>query len=121
MKSFINCMVLKDGDCLLEHFSRKSSWKYAPYEIGSGKPMKAEIVSFPELSRDFRKKKNWYRFFFDEPNGCTYQVNFKKDTMWKKKGRNTFVAPHSYSGNTYIKWKQEDGKWVIEEIGETVV
>jgi hypothetical protein len=38
---------------------------------------------------------------------------------WKKRGADTFVAPDSSSGDTYIKWRREGQKWVIGEIGET--
>ena len=77
------------------------------------------MVKYEVMAKDFAAKQGWYGFFFDEPNGYTFRVNFRQGEMWKKKGPNTFVCPQSDSGNTYVAWKPEGGKWVIQKIGET--
>lgn len=119
MKSFIDAMVRKDKSAVLSFFSQSSPWKYVSYEIGTVKVTGTSMVSYAVMAKDFANKKGWYGFFFHEPNGYTFQVNFQKGVMWKKKGADTFVYPQSHLDKTYIKWKQEGGKWVIQEIGET--
>jgi hypothetical protein len=119
MNSFIQAMAQKDPSAILSAFSRQSPWRYQPYEIGTGRPLKPAIVPSTKMAHDFRQKQNWYDFFLADPNGYTFRVNFMGDNKWKKRGTDTFVAPDSDSGNTYIKWRLEDNKWVIAEIGET--
>jgi hypothetical protein len=34
---------------------------------------------------------------------------------WKLKGRNTFVPPDD-TDNVYVRWRREDGQYVVEEI-----
>ena len=119
MRSFINAVVGKDKSAILSFFSPNSSWQYVGYEIGTGKVIATKTVNYQVMTKDFANKKGWYSFFFDEPNGYTFRVNFRKGEMWKAKGRNTFVCPQSDSGNTYVAWMQEGGKWVIQKIGET--
>jgi hypothetical protein len=119
MRSFIDAVVRKDKAAVLSFFSPTSPWQYLGHEIGSGKVVANRMVTYQAMTQDFAAKKGWYGFFFDEPNGYTFRVNFRKGEMWKKKGQNTFVCPQSESGNTYVTWRQEGEKWVIQKIGET--
>ena len=119
MRSFINAVVRKDKSAILSSFSTSSPWQYIGYEIGSGKVSATKTVTYQTMASDFANRKGWYNFFFDEPNGYTFRINFRPGEMWKKKGSNTFVCPQSGSGNTYVAWRPERGKWVIEKIGET--
>jgi hypothetical protein len=119
MRSFIDAVVRKDKSAILSSFSPSSPWQYVGYEIGTGKVIATKMVNYQVMTKDFASKKGWYGFFFNEPNGYTFRVNFRQGEMWKKKGRNTFVCPQSDSGNTYVAWMQEGEKWVIQKIGET--
>jgi hypothetical protein len=119
MRSFIDAVVRKDKSAILSFFSPSSPWQYVGYEIGTGKVISTKMVNYQVMTKDFAAKKGWYGFFFHEPNGYTFRVNFLGGKMWKKKGPNTFVAPDSDSGNTYVTWKPEGEKWVIQKIGET--
>jgi hypothetical protein len=119
MQSFIQAMAQKNPDGIYTAFSRQSPWRYQPYEIGTGRPLKPSTVSPQRLAKDFHQKKDWYNFFLADPNGYTFRVNFIRDNNWKKRGADTFVAPDSDDGKTYITWRQEGDRWVIATIGET--
>ena len=60
--------------------------------------------------------KGMYVFFFEQPDGWAYQVEFRRGQMWLRGPGNTFLPPQSSMGHTYIKWKQEGNKWVIDEL-----
>ena len=119
MQSFIQAMAQKNPHAILAAFSQQTPWKYQPYEIGTGRPLKAAVVNPKQMANDFRKKRGWYNFFLADPNGYTFRLNFMRNLPWKKRGADTFVAPESGSGNTYVKWRVEGQKWVIAVIGET--
>jgi hypothetical protein len=119
MRSFIDAVVRRDKAGILASFSTTSPWQYLGYEIGTGKIVANRMVKYEVMAKDFAAQKGWYGFFFNEPNGYTFRINFRQGEMWKKKGPNTFVCPQSDSGNTYVTWKPEGGKWVIQKIGET--
>ena len=119
MRIFINAMASRDKNTVLSFFSEKVLCKNVFYEIGTTKPMHTGYIYFKKLATDFKNNTGYYNTFFQKPNGYTYLSNFKRNVMWKKKGDNTFVHPHSDFGTTYIKWKWVDGKWVIYEIGDT--
>jgi hypothetical protein len=118
MQAFITAMVQKNAAGILAAFSRQSPWHYQPYEIGTLRARKAVSVSPGQMARDFRQRRNWYDFFTAEPNGYTFRVNFMRSNRWRKRGSDTFVAPDSDTGKTYIKWRREGNRWVIAEIGE---
>lgn len=119
MQSFIQAMAQKKPDGILAAFSQQTPWKYQPYEIGTGRPLKAAVVAPKQMATDFQKKQGWYNFFLEEPDGYTFRLNFMRNLPWKKRGADTFVAPESDSGNTYVKWRPEGQRWVIAVIGET--
>ena len=119
MQSFIQAMAQKQPSGILAAFSPQTPWKYQPYEIGTGRPLKADVVNPGQMANDFQKKRGWYNFFLADPNGYTFRLNFMRNLPWKKRGADTFVAPESDSGNTYVKWRLEGQRWVIAVIGET--
>ena len=119
MRSFIDAVVRKDKSAVLAFFSPTSPWQYLGYEIGSSKVIATKTITYQVMAQDFANRKGWYGFFFNEPNGYTFRINFRPGEMWKKKGSSIFVSPQSDSGNTYVVWRPEGGKWVIAKIGET--
>jgi hypothetical protein len=119
MQAFMQAMVNKNAPAIFAAFSQQSAWKYQPYDISSGRPLPSVAVTPGELRRDFQQKTGWYNFFMEDPDGYTFRVNFIHLKPWKKRGAETFVAPDSSTGNTYITWRREGQKWVIAEIGET--
>jgi len=119
MQSFIQAMAGKNPNGILAGFSQQLPWKYQPYEIGTGRPLKAAVVNPKQMAHDFQKKRGWYNFFLADPNGYTFRLNFMRNLPWKKRGADTFVAPESDSGNTYVQWRLEGQRWVIAVIGET--
>jgi hypothetical protein len=119
MQSFIQGMFNKNPATIFAAFSRQSPWRYQPYEIGSGRRLPEVTVTPEKMAQDFQQKADWYNFFMEDPDGYTFRVNFIHGKPWKKRGADTFVAPDSSTGNTYVKWRREGPKWVIGEIGET--
>jgi hypothetical protein len=119
MQSFIQAMVNKNSAAISSAFSQQSPWRYQPYEIGTNRRLKPASVTPEKMAHDFQHRTGWYDFFLADPNGYTFRVNFMHSNKWKKRGADTFVAPDSDSGNTYITWRREGERWVIGEIGET--
>jgi hypothetical protein len=118
MGAFSQAMYRKNPQGVLAAFSRTSPWRYVNYEIGSGKQLSSRMVTFSHLEADFQRKTGWYNFFFAKPNGYTFMVLFLRGEPWQKRGASTFVPPGADS-RTHITWRQEGGRWVIGEIGET--
>lgn len=119
MQSFIQAIAQKNPKGILAAFSQQTPWQYQPYEIGTGRPLKVAVINPQKLVSDFKNKQGWYDFFLADPNGYTFRVNFMRHKPWKKRGPDTFVAPESDSGNTYVTWRREGERWVIAIIGET--
>ncbi|MFZ2087891.1 MAG: hypothetical protein WAU47_04895 [Desulfobaccales bacterium] len=119
MQSFVQAMKSKNVSGILASFSQMTPWKYQPYEIGTGKALKTAVVTPKQMLSDFGKKRGWHDFFLAEPNGYTFRLNFMENKPWKKRGADTFVAPDSESGKTFVTWRLEGQKWVIAAIGET--
>ena len=78
MRSFIDAVVRKDKSAILSSFSPSSPWQYVGYEIGTGKVIATKTVSYQVMAKDFASQKGWYGFFFHEPNGYTFRINFRQ-------------------------------------------
>jgi hypothetical protein len=109
-------MVNHDSRALLAFFPKKSSFRLIPYTIGNDTPDASQSISYDRLKNDFAHKGQLYTFFFEQPNGWAYQVEFRRGEPWQKGPDSIFIAPRSSRGHTYIKWKQEGSKWVVGEI-----
>ncbi len=119
MQAFVQAMYHKNPQQVLAAFPRQSPWRYVQYEIGSGRQLSSRLVSFAQMATDFQRKTGWYRFFLDEPDGYTFMVLFIRNEPWTRSGPDTFAPPHAGISRTHITWRQEGGRWVIGEIGET--
>lgn len=119
MNAFVQAMVSKDSQGVLAAFSPQQPWRFVGYEIGTGRQNASNMVNFAQMSNDFQTRGGWYHFFFDEPNGYTFRLNFLKGVKWKKQGTTFHRASKDKSVRHYIKWRQEGGRWVIAEIGDT--
>jgi hypothetical protein len=119
MQAFIQAMHHKTPQAVLAVFSQQTPWRYVNYEIGTGKQLSSRMVSFQQMAADFQRKTGWYNFFFAKPNGYTFMVLFFRGEPWRQSGPATFTPPDVGTAKTHITWRQEGGKWVIAEIGET--
>ena len=114
MRKFIRALKKRDVEGFLSLFSRQKFF-YA------NNPMNAMrvAISYAELAADLRKKGDWYFTYLERGDGGDYDVfvdNIGEGEMWRVDGVR-YVPPGSeISSPTYVKWRREGGKWVIDEI-----
>ncbi len=116
MQAFYEAMIRKDSRTVLGSFSPKTGFKLISYEIGQNSPETITTVFYDKLKMDFAVRTGLYQFFFAKPDGWEYNVEFRQGEPWRKGPNNTYFAPQSSMGHTYIKWKQEGNRWVIDEL-----
>ena len=95
MRSFIDAVVRKDKSAILSSFSPSSPWQYVGYEIGTGKVIATKTVNYQVMAKDFASQKGWYGFFFHEPNGYTFRINFRQARCGRKKARIPLFVPRA--------------------------
>ena len=78
MQAFFEAMVNKNPPAVLSFFPQKSNFRLVPYEIGSKTPETPATISYNQLKNAFAKKGELYVFFFEQPNGWAYQVEFRR-------------------------------------------
>jgi hypothetical protein len=120
MQRFERAVVRKDIASLKGLFSRHRPLQYAAYDIETGLPLTYRTVGAELLRSDLQEGGEWRRFFCAEPNGYEYRVHFVGGGPWVYRGGGMFFAPKSPWGNTYLRWRLEQGRWVVREIGETL-
>jgi len=77
-------------------------------------------VPYSELAADLRKKGDWYFTYLERGQGGDYDAfvdNIGQGGMWRRVDGVRYVPPDSeIPSATYVKWRKEGGKWVIDEI-----
>jgi hypothetical protein len=114
MGSFIASLKNTDVPKFLSHFSR-SGFFYANNPLNE---MRA-TVSYAELARDLRRKGEWYCTYLKRCDELDAFVdNIADGEMWPRIGGARFVPPgQDASSPTFVTWRKEAGRWVIDEIG----
>jgi hypothetical protein len=113
MRKLIASLMKKDVTTFLSLFSR-SRFYYANNPLNQMR----FAVPYSELAKDLRKKGDWYCTYLQRCDDLDAFVdNINAGEMWPRAGGAKFVPPGSDAESlTYVKWRKENGKWVIDEI-----
>jgi hypothetical protein len=113
MRKLITSLMKKDVTSFLSLFSR-SRFFYANNPLNQMRI----AVPYSELARDLGKKGDWYCTYLERCDELDAFVdNINKGEMWPRVGGAKFVPPGSEGETlTYVKWRKEGGRWVIDEI-----
>jgi len=113
MRKLIDSLMKKDVATFLSLFSR-SRFFFA------NNPMNEYRMAVPysELARNLRQKGDWYCTYLARCDDLDAFVdNINDGEMWPRVGGTRFVPPGSDAESlTFVRWRKENGKWVIDEI-----
>ncbi|BCM89903.1 hypothetical protein IAD21_01753 [Abditibacteriota bacterium] len=120
MRKFINAFRTNDRTAFLACFSKsKPSYHLNPQNIGS-KSHYRTTLSYSGLAADVKQKKGWYWTYLERGEDGDMDAfidNVPNGTMWTRTADNKFVPPGSeVTSSTYVKWRKEGTRWVIDEI-----
>jgi hypothetical protein len=120
MQAFVNAVKSKNAAGILAAFSRTNPWILVIYDVNNQRvPASRTPVSYTRMQADFRNKTGLYEDFFgfEGPQMLCDNIIYMKKGIIRK--GTTFTPGDRTLGRFYITWRQEGGKWVISEIGET--
>ena len=120
MRKFINALRSKNAAAFLSLFSRtKPSYHLNPMNVGSREYFR-DAISYSRLATDVRKKQGLYWLYVARGDNGTFDAfvdNLPAATMWTRVKGNKFVPPGGeITSHTYVRWRKEGGRWVIDEI-----
>lgn len=113
MRKLIDSLMKKDVTTFLSLFSR-SRFFFANNPLNEYRM----AVPYSELAKNLRQKGDWYCTYMARCDDLDAFVDHINDgRMWPRVGGARFVPPGSDAESlTYVKWRKESGKWVIDEI-----
>lgn len=113
MRKFIAAFKKPDAIGFLSLFSR-TRFFYANNPLNEMRV----AVPYSELAQDFRRKGEWYCSYLKRCDELDAFVdNIGDGEMWPRIGGATFVPPGADASSlTFVKWRKENGRWVIAEI-----
>lgn len=118
MSVFVASLNAKDVPSFLTLFSPKGSWRYSGTLT---KPSQITVIPFADLARDLKAKKGWYEVLFDAGGDDCFRDHIVNTEAkpWEKRGERTFYPPGSEpDALVHVRWRNENGTWVIDEIAE---
>jgi hypothetical protein len=120
MQKFIDALRSKDTRTFLSLFSRtRPSYHLNPMNVGS-KEYFRDTITYSRLAADLRKKDGLYWLYVARGENGTYDAfvdNLPNRKMWIRVKGNKFVPPGAeVSSHTFVRWRKEGGRWVIDEI-----
>lgn len=123
MEQFVKALNEADAPAFLSFLSKKKSLRWRNYQATGDEP---SLISYKEIARDFSAQKGlYYSFLVREDDGAikgAYDCFADKasDEPWLQRRPATFYPPGDTGpftkGDSYVRWRKEDGKWVIAEI-----
>ncbi len=120
MRRFINALQNKDRAAFLASFSRSAPF-YAlnAQNIGS-KTHYRTAVSYSELAADINKKRGLYWTYLERGEGGdrdSFIDNLQGGKAWTRAPGDKFVPPGAeLTSSTFVKWRKQGGRWVVDEI-----
>lgn len=113
MRKLIAALMTKDVTAFLSLFSR-SRFFYANNPLNQMRI----AVPYSELAKDLTKKGEWYCSYLERCDELDAFVDhIGEGKMWPRGGGTKFIPPGSEGETlTYVKWRKEGARWVIDEI-----
>ena len=120
MRRFINALRDKDRVAFLACFARsKPFYALNPMNLGSRTHYRS-VVSYAQLAADVNRKRGWYWTYLERgENGKmdAFVDNLQSNKAWTRAPGNQFVAPGAeITNSTFVKWRKEGGRWVVDTI-----
>jgi len=114
MQKFVASLKNKNPTAFLSHFSR-TNFFYANNPLNEIRV----IVPYAELARDLGRKGEWYCTYLRRCDDLDAFVdNVGDGETWPRVGGARFVPPGQDAVSpTFVTWRKEAGRWVIDEIG----
>lgn len=120
MRKLIHALRSRNTSLFLSLFSRRRPFYHLnPMNVGS-KQYFRDSITYARLLKDVRNKGDLYWLLIERADNGNYDAfvdNFPDDTIWIRVRGNKFVPPGAgLTSHTYVRWRKENGRWVIDEI-----
>ena len=120
MRKLIRAMRTRNTSLFLSLFSRSRPFFHLnPMNVGSKKYFRNSI-SYARLTRDVKKKGELYWLLIERADNGDFDAfvdNFPDDKMWTSVTGNKFVPRgEGLTSHTFVRWRREGARWVIDEI-----
>lgn len=118
MRHFIDAVRRQDRAAFLPLFSRTRPFSQLnPMNIGNGRRYRTTI-RYSTIVSDLHHKTGLYNTYFERLSDAnTFADNTADGKPWQRFDDYVFVPPGQNSESlTYVKWRREGRRWVVDEI-----
>lgn len=115
MDQFVRALADRDGDALLQCFSRKKGFLLTGT---SDTPHDSMRFSYVQLEKGLKPGGDFVGILFGGEGDDNFRdyVEQTAGRAWRTKRPGVFIPPIEYSLPVFVRWRKEGKRYVVEEI-----
>jgi hypothetical protein len=118
MQRFVSALNRRDLPGLLRAFPKSGEWYQVATTENADERLPRHRVTYATLKRGLEPDGDFIDFFFDGDDPFAMFVTETSARPWKHQANNKFVPPGAaHIPAVYVRWRKENGVFVIDEIG----
>lgn len=120
MDRFLVSVRNEDPEAFRQFFSPSRPWRYVLNISGVDGDVRQEQTVTPErLRSDLAQRTGYHSYFLDPSNRGVGSLGSYAEGggRWTLSGGNRFIPPNGAS-DTWVTWRSEGERWVVDEIAE---
>ena len=112
--------AIRSGDVtrFLHFLSTENNWRFVSYRAGTSNIVSTTSFSYQQTADQLAQQGGLYSALFDGTDVYRYRDRLGRHplSVWRRTD-NAYRLPDS-EGISFVRWKKEEGRWVIDSIGD---
>ena len=119
MQQYLDSIRYANTVAFLHLFSQKEKWKFVSYRAGTSAIVGTTSFSYDDTEAAIQKHLGFYTAFFVGMPQYSYPSRIAAHPLstWRRMEENVYRLPES-EGISFVRWRKEDGQWIIASIGD---
>ncbi len=118
MLQYMRSIRSGDTTLFLSFLSRENNWRFVSYRAGTSNIVSTTSFGYQQTAEMLAQRGGLYSALFDGTPSYRYRDRLAAHPLpvWNRTD-NAYRLPDS-EGISFVRWKKEDGRWVIDSIGD---
>lgn len=119
MQRYLDSIRYANTVAFLHCFSHTQKWKFVSYRAGTSAIVGTTTLTYDQTEEAIQKHLGFYTAFFKGMAQYSYPARICAHplSMWRRMEENVYRLPET-EGISFVRWRQEDGQWIIASIGD---
>jgi len=118
MAQYMQAIRSGDVTTFLHFLSQENNWRFVSYRTGTSNIVSTTSFSYQQTADQLGQQGGLYSALFDGTPVYRYRDRLARHPLstWRRDDNN-YRLPDT-EGISFVRWKKEEGRWVIDSIGD---